>query len=197
MKTKEKKDHKNLHNKFDVWITQIKDNNIMDATEYENSLKKIIDFSDWETFWKIYQHLKRPSELPLNFELFFFRENIKPVWENKFNRGGGKYIIKAKLEFGDLVWEKILIEFLASNNENCCGIVMTRKRNDIVIALWIKEIEIHQDKLNIKKWIRNVFNLEELYIYFKEHPLTEDITHLREDWDNLLKIAKTDTFNNL
>ena len=34
-------------------------------------------------------------------------------------------------------------------------------------------------------------------VYFKEHPLTEDITHLREDWDNLLKIAKTDTFNNL
>ena len=43
-----------LPNKFTLWIAFIKENHIMDANEYENSLKKIIDFNDWKTFWKIF-----------------------------------------------------------------------------------------------------------------------------------------------
>lgn len=183
---------------YTLWITQTKENHIMDASEYENSLKKICDIENFTEFFQIYQYLQKPSLMPLNTELFFFKKNIKPVWENKFNRGGGKFIIRVKTEFSDLAWEKILIDFLKNLNANFCGIVFIKKRSDLVISIWTKELEFFKEKEEIKNWIRNVFGISDsVYIHFKDHPFTEDITPLEKDWDKLLKIAKNDTYNNI
>ena len=37
-----------------MWTAFIKENHIMDANEYENSLKEIATFDNWSTFWKIF-----------------------------------------------------------------------------------------------------------------------------------------------
>ena len=180
---------------YAFWITS-KQERIMDAKEYENSIKKICSFSTYTEFFQIYQHIQRPSNLTLNSELFFFKKNIKPVWENKFNRGGGKFVINIRNDYGDLAWEKILLIFLQNENKNFCGIVLFKKSYDIIISIWTKELEFFQEKEDIKNWIREVFGIDDsVYIHFKDHPLTEDIEPLEKDWDNLMEIAKHDTYN--
>ena len=185
-----------LKSKFAFWIFFTKDNYIMKASEYEQNLKKLTDIDNAATFWSIYQHIRPPSQLPANCELFFFKEHIKPVWENKHNRGGGKFIIRARKEFLDKIWEKLLVEVLFWDHLQFCGIDLNVKRNEI--SIWTKELEHHSEKEEIKGWIRKMLGIDEkVYVEFKEHPLTEDITPLEKDWEHLLQLAKSNAYQNI
>ena len=48
--------------------------------EYAQSIKPISSFGTVEGFWKLYNHMTRPSELP-NIDLHVFKEGVKPMWE--------------------------------------------------------------------------------------------------------------------
>ena len=53
------------------------------TTEFRDRLKKLATFDTVESFWNIYLHLKRPSVLEVNVNLYLFRDgpNIVPMWE--------------------------------------------------------------------------------------------------------------------
>lgn len=183
---------------YSLWIAFLKENHIMHANEYENNLQEVAEIADLAAFWQIYQHIKRPSALPVNCELFFFRSGIKPVWENKHNRGGGKFIVRATRDQCDGIWEKMLVETLMWSHQALCGIVLNVKKREMVVSIWTRELEHHSDKEEIRKWIREILGIGDgVYIEYKEHPFTEDIAPLEKDWDNLLQIAKSGTMQNL
>ena len=187
-----------LHHPFSLWIAFLKENYIMHASEYESSLKKVAKIDSLTTFWKIYQHIKPPTQLPINCELFFFKEGIKPVWENRHNRGGGKFVLRVKKEKSNEVWEGILVNTIIWENETVCGIVLNIKKKEMVISIWTKELEYHSDKEAIKNWMRETIGIpKNVYIEYKEHPFTEDIAPLEKDWDNLLQIANSTTFTSI
>jgi hypothetical protein len=54
-----------------------------DTAEYRSRLQKIGSFDTVESFWQFYSHLKRPSTLEQNVNLYLFRDgpNIAPMWE--------------------------------------------------------------------------------------------------------------------
>ena len=180
----------NLSCDFSLWIFFTKDNYIMKASEYEQNLKKITEIKTITNFWEIYQHLQKPSQLPLNCELFFFKSEIKPVWENKHNRGGGKFIVRPKKHVLDKVWEKLLLESLFLENPLFCGIDLNSKR--LEISIWTKELELYSQKEKFRNWIFGCLGFldKQFFLEFKEHPLTEDLAPLDKDWDYLLKNAK-------
>lgn len=60
--------------------------------------------------------------------------------------GGGKFVLRIKKNYADLVWEKILIHSLLWTHKLFCGIVVISKRNEIDISIWVKELEKHIDK---------------------------------------------------
>lgn len=109
-----------------------------------------MDIETWEEFWDVYQHIQRPSKLPPNCELFFFKKGIRPIWEENENRGGGKFIIRVKKEFADLVWEKLLISLFKDNDPLLVGIVVISKANESMISLWTRELEFYGDKQVLK-----------------------------------------------
>ena len=196
----ENTDNKNLSDTlrepYAFWLAFLKENILMQAKEYESNLQKVADVDTLKRFWEIHQHIKRPSELPVNAELFFFKDGIKPVWENKHNRGGGKFIIRARKERCDEIWERMLLSTLTWYHDAICGIVVNIKANEIIISIWTKELEYHTQKEEIKNWIRSTLGISDnVYIEYKEHPFTEDIAPLEKDWNNLLQIAKSSTFN--
>jgi hypothetical protein len=39
-----------------------------------------------QDFWKVFVHLKRPSTLPTVSDYHFFKEGIRPVWEDDENK---------------------------------------------------------------------------------------------------------------
>lgn len=71
--------------------------------------------SSVEHFFNFYVFMKRPSEMPREVDLFFFRESEVPMWEVSFNfiliviqesPEGGVWIIKIKRDDNiDKMWE--------------------------------------------------------------------------------------------
>ena len=47
-----------------------------------------------EKFFSLYCYLKRPSEIPINHKLLFFRSQNKPLWE--LYPTGGTWVISFK-----------------------------------------------------------------------------------------------------
>ena len=59
-------------------------------TSYESNLQTLARIDSVQSFWSIQNHLLLPSQMEQNSTLHFFKEGIKPVWEDENNRGGGK-----------------------------------------------------------------------------------------------------------
>ena len=56
------------------------------SSEFKDRLHKIGTFDTVESFWKLYLHLKRPSALETNMNIYLFRDlpNCLPMWEVRF-----------------------------------------------------------------------------------------------------------------
>ena len=90
-----------LSNKYIFWFRIsddiIKDQfqkQIIDSTEYENQVKKIGEFDTIEDFWSLYQHIKKPDNCKQGIEIQLFKDPIKPMWEDEYNKKGGKLSLK-------------------------------------------------------------------------------------------------------
>ena len=63
---------------------------LKDRASFTDAVKLIGTARTIEEFWGIYNHLVRPSDLPATTDYHFFREGVKPTWEDPYN---GKYCI--------------------------------------------------------------------------------------------------------
>jgi translation initiation factor 4E len=41
-----------------------------------------------------------------------FKEGVKPMWEDEFNKRGGKFSFKLKKDYTTIIWEEIVIKIL-------------------------------------------------------------------------------------
>ena len=55
---------------------------------YENSIKSITTVKTVEEFWATYNYLRRPNDLSSTTDYHFFRDGIKPTWEDPKNAKG-------------------------------------------------------------------------------------------------------------
>ena len=52
-------------------------------SDYEKSMKPLCRIQTAQAFWAVFSHLKRPSALPTVSDYHFFKEGIRPVWEDE------------------------------------------------------------------------------------------------------------------
>ncbi len=78
------------------WYDKKCSGRLVTPAEFRNRLHKIGAFDTVEGFWKLYCHLKRPSTLDNNVNLYLFRDfkDVCPMWE-AFPKGGC-WILKIK-----------------------------------------------------------------------------------------------------
>ncbi len=111
-------------------------------SDYEKSTIPLASLSSVESFWTIYAHLKRPSALPSVSDYHFFRKGIRPVWEDKENRRGGKWIVRLKKGVADRYWEDLLLAMVgdqfAEAGEEVCGAVLSVRSGEDVLSVWTR-----------------------------------------------------------
>lgn len=95
-----------------------------------------------ESFWTIYAHLKRPSQLPSVSDYHIFKEGIRPVWEDEANKRGGKWIVRLKKGVADRYWEDLLFAIVGDQfveaGEEVCGAVLSVRSGEDVLSVWTK-----------------------------------------------------------
>ncbi|PSK42678.1 putative eukaryotic translation initiation factor 4E-1 [Elsinoe australis] len=111
-------------------------------TDYEKSMKALCKMSTAQEFWTVYSHLKRPSSLPIVSDWHFFKEGIRPVWEDEENKRGGKWIMRLKKGVADRYWEDLLLALIgdqfAEAGEEVCGAVVSVRSGEDVFSVWTK-----------------------------------------------------------
>lgn len=76
------------------------------ANPYESSIKTISTVKSVEEFWTTYNYLVRPNALGNGTDYHFFREGIKPTWEDPSNAKGGKWIVRLRKGLSSRYWEE-------------------------------------------------------------------------------------------
>ncbi|TAQ86441.1 hypothetical protein B7494_g5249 [Chlorociboria aeruginascens] len=110
--------------------------------EYEKTLHEVASFDSAEEFFDVYEHLKRPSNLPLVSDYHLFKKGIRPVWEDEENKKGGKWIVRLKKGVSDRYWEDLLFAILgdqfAEASEEVCGAVLSVRNGEDILSIWIR-----------------------------------------------------------
>ncbi|GAB7351056.1 hypothetical protein MBLNU459_g1536t1 [Dothideomycetes sp. NU459] len=111
-------------------------------SDYEKSTKAMCKMATAQQFWTVYAHLKHPSALPTVSDYHFFRDGIRPVWEDEENKKGGKWILRLKKGVADRYWEDLLMAMIgdqfAEAGEEVCGAVVSVRSGEDVFSIWTK-----------------------------------------------------------
>ncbi|MCQ2820675.1 MAG: eukaryotic translation initiation factor EIF4E family protein [archaeon] len=128
---------------FSLWYHAFSDDNQpkkgQKSSDYEEALKKIFTFSDVKSFWNIYQHLTKPSDLQNGIEYEIFKKDIKPIWEDESNVKGGKFSLLISKDYASLFWEEMALAFCGGVipfYDSITGICMSSKKTYDVAQIW-------------------------------------------------------------
>ncbi|KRX08538.1 Translation Initiation factor eIF- 4e-like domain [Pseudocohnilembus persalinus] len=153
MDTKQK-EHK-LRRKFTFYYQQISD----DQTDDQWNIKKIDEFDTVEKFWKIFQHIKRPSQIETNAQIFLFAENSIPKWEDPSHKNGGRFKKGiAKIDV-DQSWENFALSFISGQKElldkvNGIQIKIMQNREKCMGCVWVQDINnVENAENDLKQWL--------------------------------------------
>jgi translation initiation factor 4E len=123
-----------------------------ESTEYEAGLTVVGEFATVEEFCRYFNWLKPPSLLEKNSNYHIFKSGIKPMWEDKANENGGKWVLTMKNNPAllDRCWNWLAMalvgEELEDGDEICGAVVSLRTKVDR-IQLWTRSKD-DVDRLN-------------------------------------------------
>lgn len=164
----------------------------LSSENYSSCLNEISTIDDLPQLLYLLDNLEKASAWPLNSNVHFFRRGIQPLWEDKANMKGGKWMIEIPKGFGTVnneiisIWERTIL-YAASEmvaEKGICGCVLSPRRSFDRIALWTKDTD--EDVVDIgKEWKKVVGYGKELA--FKVHE--NAMKGFRERNNNLYTLA--------
>lgn len=128
---------------------------------YDQNLKMVAKMATVEQFWAVYSHAKRPSDLRL-IDIHLFKVGIKPIWEDKANINGGKWIIRLRKGVTNRLWENLVLAMLGEQfmvGKEICGAVVSIRHQKDIISLWNRTATDTATTSRIRDTIRRVLNL--------------------------------------
>lgn len=102
-----------------------------------------------ESFWRVFNNVPKPSELPVNATLYLFRTNVAPKWEDPKNRNGGCFtwwtndFFEGQLSGQlDKRWERVCCMCLGESwseplRAHVMGVVVKLRERAHSIQLWV------------------------------------------------------------
>eukprot|EP00033_Pygsuia_biforma_P002017 GCRY01002243.1.p1 GENE.GCRY01002243.1~~GCRY01002243.1.p1 ORF type:complete len:220 (+),score=3.70 GCRY01002243.1:27-686(+) len=124
------------------WVTKKFEKNM---GEYGDNIKKIATVTTLEEFWAVYSHLKPPSALPNGWDYSFFKNGIRPLWEDEKNKSGGKWIIHLKKGTVCRFWEELLLAIVGGQfDEGFCGTVLSCRQHEDILSVWNENVAAQQ-----------------------------------------------------
>ncbi|RHZ26039.1 hypothetical protein DYB26_006609, partial [Aphanomyces astaci] len=141
-----------------------------DQESYEKSIKEISEFRTVQGFWRVYNHLIRPNDLPNTTDYHLFKAGIKPMWEDTANRRGGKWMIRIRKGIASRYWEDLVLAIVGEQfdvGNEICGAVMSIRYNEDIISLWNRNADNSEACYRIR-YVRRP--CPRIYIYIRPCP---------------------------
>lgn len=159
-----------LSPKFSFWVriseeminNQLTKTNI-NTNEYESQVKKLAEFNSIEEFWKIYQHIKKPDACRPGIDIQLFKNPIKPMWEDEYNKNGGRISLKLRKDFSTIIWEEILLAMIGNIlpkeiSDEINGVLISVKKKYNGLQIWFKNYN-KKITLELERCIRDLIQI--------------------------------------
>lgn len=172
--------------KFNLWLFDLKDTNQTNSDNFFEKVKNVMSIRTPADFVTMYSKLHKPKDLRNGCEVYFFKEGIRPLWEDPQNEQGGSFFMHIKKTFANRIWENILFSVVAQDTEEVRlinGIIIRVLTLEVVFFMWTKKITKEQEARMIA-WVKETAGLSnKIKLEFKPHPKNkpvapeEDPTH--------------------
>jgi len=108
-------------------------------------------FNTIEQFWKLYNSILKPEELML----FLMKNDIKPIWEDEYNKDGGTYAYRIHNNILPNIWTNVscavIGETVHPENESINGISISPKFHTSVLKIWVANQTVNPEDFTILK----------------------------------------------
>lgn len=155
-----------------LWFSR-KNPGKMPVAKYEDQIKAIGAFSTVEQFWAFYSFMVRPGELTGHSDIHLFKHGIRPMWEDKANKNGGKWIVRLRKGLASRCWENLILAMLGEQfmvGSEVCGAVVSIRYQEDIISVWNKNASDQATTSRIRDTLRRVLNLPQNTIMeYKAH----------------------------
>ncbi|CAM9408871.1 unnamed protein product [Ascophyllum nodosum] len=168
-----------LQTGWTFWYDKKVPKKAQDQNSYQASLHKAGSFNTVEGFWKNYVHLKRPSKIVNNVNVYLFRDAQEhvPMWERYPN--GGCWILRIRKKAGHSntsvlgkMWQDLVLAVIGEMFEepNVVGIGMAIRSREDLLSVWNEDNTIEKVRFIIGEKLKQVLDLEpSTLIEYKHH----------------------------
>lgn len=148
------------------------------SRNWADNLKFIAEVGTVEDFWGLYNHVQPVSGLPSVCDYSFFKRGIEPMWEDKQNVQGGRWLLQtaknSRDKLLDTYWLETLLllvgeRFAEDADEVCGAVVQIRNRGD-KLAIWTRDFTKKESVLRIGRIFKAALNLPaDVVIGYQSH----------------------------
>ncbi|XP_013201074.1 eukaryotic translation initiation factor 4E [Amyelois transitella] len=128
---------------------------------WEENLIELTTFDTVEDFWRLYHHIKLPSELRQGHDYAVFKQGIRPMWEDDANKMGGRWLIslerKQRTTDLDRFWLDVVLLLIGENFEHpeeICGAVVNVRAKIDKIGIWTADTSKQHANIEIGRKIK-------------------------------------------
>ncbi|OON18212.1 eukaryotic initiation factor 4E, partial [Opisthorchis viverrini] len=140
---------------------------------WDESLEKVATFSTIEHFWSVMLHTDPPSGIANGTDVYMFRSEIQPRWEDPKNESGGRWLLNLSSSSPiDRYWEELLMLLVGCDwetddeAEQICGAVFQPRTRGHKMAVWLSNSQDKDTILRIGRRIKERLNFPDK-IYFQ------------------------------
>lgn len=114
-----------------------------------------------EDFWRAYVYLRRPTSIEGDVNLYMFRNQLSPVWEDY--PFGGCWILKFRKGKSDLgrVWQDVLLALVgeALGDTDVVGCSLALRAREDLISIWNRDNRDETRRFRIVQQLKSCLSL--------------------------------------
>ena len=160
----------------DPWCLWVQDLNMKEKkneANYHQQVKKLVTIKTMGDFCKFFAALRKPKDIPSGADVYFFKQGIKPLWEDPKNNSGGRFFLHIKKTFATKLWESLLFSVVSREipqTRFVNGIILKIHRLEVVFYIWTEELDLENQEI-LKQWVKETVGLSrKIRLEFKFHP---------------------------
>eukprot|EP01024_Parvocaulis_polyphysoides_P069639 TRINITY_DN853_c0_g2_i1.p1 TRINITY_DN853_c0_g2~~TRINITY_DN853_c0_g2_i1.p1 ORF type:complete len:236 (-),score=44.32 TRINITY_DN853_c0_g2_i1:1633-2340(-) len=173
-----------LKYRWTFWIDVPKDNSqFKNDKNWQDSMEQLCTIGTVEDFWRLFNNVITPGNLKPRADLYFFKEYIKPDWEEPINEEGGCWSLlvpkspESKMLL-DRWWMNMLMAVVGEqfdHSQEICGLCVHIRRgqdnmkNPDRVALWTRNAYAAEEQIAIGKYMKKVLEVTTDKIGYQSH----------------------------
>ena len=160
-----------LENSWSFWFYK----NSRKTNNWSENLIHLINIDSVEEFWSVHSHLKPVEFLSNGCDYSFFKNGIKPMWEDSYNLNGERWIVslpkRSSSNFLNSLWLNALLSLIGSHYDDDAkfinGVVISIRFRYNKLALWLNCQGNEITKSKIMKRFKKEINLTDTDFFFE------------------------------